>query len=132
MDAANQSIEIGDIYWGPAMSRTALSTEANFLFAKYAFDELGYRRYEWKCNALNAPSRQAAERFGFTFEGHFRRATIVRGRSRDTTWYAMISEEWPALKAAYEQWLAPQNFDTNGQQKTALSALTAKALGRKA
>ena len=131
IDAANQSIEIGDIYWGPAIARTPVTTEANLLFATYAIERLGYRRYEWKCNALNAPSRRAAERFGFTYEGHFRRNAIVRGRSRDTSRYAMIGEEWPVLKAAYEQWLAPANFTADGKQKTALRALTAKALGRK-
>jgi RimJ/RimL family protein N-acetyltransferase len=130
IDPANQSIEIGDIYWGPAISRSAISTEANYLFASYAFDALGYRRYEWKCNALNAPSRRAAERFGFTYEGLFRRAVIVRGRTRDTTWFAMIDEEWPALKAAYERWLDPANFDGEGRQRTSLGALTAAALGR--
>ncbi|MEM7249966.1 MAG: GNAT family protein [Pseudomonadota bacterium] len=121
-------IEIGNIYWGPAISRSPVTTEANFLFARYIFDELGYRRYEWKCNALNAPSRRAALRFGFRYEGLFRRAVIVRGRTRDTTWYSVIEEEWPGLKAAYEQWLAPDNFDTNGQQKTRLTDLT-RALG---
>lgn len=126
----HQCIETGSIYWGPAISRSPVSTEANFLFAKYVFDALGYRRFEWKCDALNAPSRRAAERFGFTYEGHFRRAVIVKGRSRDTTWFAMIDEEWPALKAAYEQWLDPANFDAAGQQKTRLGDLTAKALGR--
>ena len=129
IDPANQSIEIGNIYWGPAISRSPVTTEANFLFAKYIFD-LGYRRYEWKCDALNAPSRKAAERFGFTYEGHFRRAVINKGRSRDTTWFAMIGEEWPALKAAYERWLDPANFDAKGQQKTSLADLTAQALGR--
>lgn len=128
IDPANQSIEIGDIYWGPAISRSQVTTEANFLFASYAFDRLRYRRYEWKCNALNMPSRQAAERFGFTYEGLFRRASIVRGRSRDTTWFAMIGEEWPALKAAYERWLDPANFDADGRQRTSLSSLTAAAL----
>ncbi len=132
IDPPNQAIEIGDIYWGPGISRTAISTEANYLFASYAFDRLGYRRYEWKCNALNMPSRKAAERFGFTYEGLFRRATIVRGRSRDTTWFAMIEEEWPALKAAYERWLDPANFDANGQQRISLADLTNAALGRKA
>jgi RimJ/RimL family protein N-acetyltransferase len=126
-----QSIEIGNIYWGPAISRSQVTTEANFLFAQYVFDVLGYRRYEWKCDALNAPSRAAAERFGFTYEGHFRRAVINKGRSRDTTWYAMIDEEWPALKAAYQAWLDPGNFDANGKQKTALSALTKKALEKR-
>ena len=127
---AHRCIETGSIYWGPAISRTPVSTEANFLFAKYVFDDLGYRRFEWKCDALNAPSRRAAERFGFTYEGHFRRAVINKGRSRDTTWFAMIDEEWPALKAAYEQWLAPANFDENGQQRISLGVLTAAALGR--
>lgn len=129
---AAQSIEIGNIYWGPAISQTPVTTEANFLFAKYVFDDLGYRRYEWKCDALNAPSRRAAERFGFTYEGLFRRAVINKGRSRDTTWFAMIGEEWPRLKAAYGTWLDPRNFDANGQQKQALGALTAAALGARA
>ena len=127
---AHRCIETGSIYWGPAISRTPISTEANYLFAKYVFDELGYRRFEWKCDALNAPSRSAAERFGFTYEGHFRRAVIVKGRSRDTTWFAMVDEDWPALKAAYEQWLAPENFDATGQQRVSLAVLTAAALGR--
>jgi len=125
-----QCIEIGNIYWGPGMAGTRVATEANFLFMRYIFDELGYRRYEWKCNALNAPSRSAAQRFGFQYEGHFRRAVIVRGRSRDTSWFSIIREEWPALKAAYEQWLAPENFDKSGKQKSRLSALTAAALGK--
>lgn len=121
----HQCIEIGNIYWGPAISQSPVTTEANFLFAKYVFDELGYRRYEWKCDALNAPSRRAALRFGFRYEGHFRRAVIIRGRTRDTAWFAVIEEDWPALKAAYEQWLSPDNFDAQGQQKTRLSELTA-------
>jgi len=127
---AHRCIETGSIYWGPAISRTPVATEANYLFAKYVFEDLGYRRFEWKCDALNAPSRRAAERFGFTYEGHFRRAVIVRGRSRDTTWFAMTDEEWPSLKAAYEQWLSPANFDEDGRQKTSLGDLTAAALGR--
>lgn len=126
----HQSIEIGNIYWGPRMAHTAAATEANYLFAEYVFDRLGYRRYEWKCDALNAPSRGAAERFGFTYEGHFRRAIINKGRTRDTTWFAIIDEQWPALKAAYQQWLDPNNFASDGTQKTRLSALTAAALGR--
>ncbi len=128
---AQQSIEIGNIYWGPAIAGTRVATEANYLFAQYIFDTLGYRRYEWKCNALNRPSRRAALRFGFTYEGHFRRAVIVHGRSRDTSWYSIIDEDWSALKDAYEQWLAPDNFDENGQQKTRLSELTKIALQRK-
>lgn len=126
--AANQSIEIGNIYWGPEIAGTRVATEANFLFAQYAFDELGFRRYEWKCNALNAPSRRAALRFGFRYEGHFRRAVIVKGRTRDTSWFSIISDEWPALKTVYQQWLSPENFDDQGNQKTRLSELTA-ALG---
>jgi RimJ/RimL family protein N-acetyltransferase len=128
IDPANQAIEIGHIYWGPAIARSRVTTEANYLFAQYAFEQLGYRRYEWKCNALNAPSRAAALRFGFTFEGHFRRAAIAKGRSRDTTWYAMIGEEWPRLKAAYDAWLDPANFDANGRQRQSLSAMTKAAL----
>lgn len=121
---AHHCIEIGNIYWGPAISQSPVTTEANFLFAQYVFEELGYRRYEWKCDALNAPSRRAALRFGFRYEGHFRRAVIIRGRSRDTAWFSIIDEEWPTLKAAYETWLAPENFDSNGQQRTRLSDLT--------
>lgn len=123
-----QSIEIGNIYWGPAIAGTRVATEANFLFARWVLDELGYRRYEWKCDALNAPSRAAAERFGFTYEGHFRRAAINKGRTRDTTWFAIVDEEWPRLRAAYEQWLDPANFDPAGRQKTRLSDLTRRAL----
>ena len=91
--------------------------------ARYVFETLGYRRYEWKCNALNAPSRRAAERFGFTFEGVFRQHLIVKGRNRDTAWFSMLDSEWPARKAAFERWLAPENFDAAGQQKTSLAAL---------
>ena len=120
----HQSIEIGNIYWGPAISQSPVTTEANFLFAQYVFDELRFRRYEWKCDALNAPSRRAALRFGFKYEGHFRRAVINKGRTRDTTWFAIIDEDWPALKAAYQTWLSPDNFDDNGHQRTRLSNLT--------
>ncbi|MGE3918713.1 MAG: GNAT family N-acetyltransferase [Hyphomicrobiaceae bacterium] len=126
----HRCIETGSIYWGPAISRTPVATEANYLFARYVLDDLGYRRFEWKCDALNAPSRRAAERFGFTYEGHFRRAVIVKGRTRDTTWFAMVDDDWPALKAAYERWLDPANFDGEGRQKESLGALTAAALGR--
>ena len=127
---AHRCIEIGNIYWGPRIAGTRVATEAMYLFAAYVLETLGYRRFEWKCNALNAPSRRAALRFGFTWEGHFRREMIVRGRTRDTAWYAMIDEEWPALKEAYERWLAPENFDAEGLQKTRLSDLTAAALTR--
>lgn len=123
IDPANRVIEIGNIYWGPEMARSRLATEAQYLFMKYAFD-LGYRRYEWKCHALNAPSRAAALRFGFTYEGHFRRAVITKGRTRDTTWFSIIDEEWPVLRQAYEAWLAPDNFNETGRQKRRLSELT--------
>jgi RimJ/RimL family protein N-acetyltransferase len=123
IDPTHRSIEIGGIYWGPSIAGTAVATEANFLFAQYAFDELGYRRYEWKCDALNAPSIRAALRFGFTYEGQFRRAVIVRGRSRDTAWFSMIEEEWPRIRAAYLAWLSPENFDAEGRQRTRLAAV---------
>ena len=125
---AQRCIEIGNIYWGPRIAGTRVATEAMYLFAAHVLETLKFRRYEWKCDALNAPSRRAARRFGFTWEGHFRRAVIVRGRTRDTAWYAMIDEEWPVLKAAYERWLDPANFDAEGKQKTRLSELTAAAL----
>ncbi len=121
------SIEVGNICLTPALQRKRAATEAMASLMGWGFDA-GYRRYEWKCNALNAPSRRAALRFGFRYEGHFRRAVIVKGRSRDTSWFSIISDEWPALKAVYQQWLAPENFDDQGNQKTRLSQLTA-ALG---
>lgn len=126
IDPPARSIEIGNIYWGPAIARTAVTTEANYLFARYAFEDLGYQRYEWKCNALNAPSRAAALRFGFTYEGHFRRATVAKGRVRDTSWYSMIADEWPRLRAGYEAWLEPSNFDAAGRQKHTLASLSGR------
>jgi RimJ/RimL family protein N-acetyltransferase len=118
-------IEVGNIVYTPRLQRTPLGTEAQYLLARYAFETLGYRRYEWKCNALNAPSRRAAERYGFTFEGVFRQHFIVKGRNRDTAWYSMIDSEWPARKAAFERWLAPDNFDKDGRQIQSLAALNA-------
>jgi RimJ/RimL family protein N-acetyltransferase len=115
IDPAFGVIEIGNIYWGPLISRKAAATEAQFLFMKYAF-ELGYRRYEWKCNNANEPSKRAAERFGFKFEGVFRQHMVQKGKNRDTAWYSVIDGEWPALKAAYEAWLSPDNFDADGKQ----------------
>jgi RimJ/RimL family protein N-acetyltransferase len=115
--------EVGNILYAPALQRTALGTEAQYLLARYVFETSGYRRYEWKCNALNEPSCRAARRFGFTFEGIFRQHMIVRGRNRDTAWYSMLDSEWPARKAAFERWLAPENFDAGGRQRTSLSAL---------
>ena len=114
------SIEIGGVYWGPGMARTPLATEALYLFARHAFDDLGYRRFEWKCNNCNEPSKAAARRFGFQYEGLFRQDRIVKGESRDTAWFSMIDGEWPALRAEYERWLAPDNFDADGMQKTRL------------
>jgi RimJ/RimL family protein N-acetyltransferase len=129
IDPPNRVIEVGNILYTPAMQRTAGATEAQYLFARHVFEDLGNRRYEWKCNALNAPSRRAAERFGFTFEGIFRQHMIVKGRNRDTAWFAMLDSEWPARKAAYERWLAPDNFDAKGRQKLKLSELMPKGNG---
>ena len=123
IDPANRVIEVGNIMYTPAMQRTPGATEAQYLFAAYVFDTLGYRRYEWKCNALNAPSRRAAERLGFSFEGIFRQAVIVKGRNRDTAWYSMLDGEWPVAKAAFERWLAPGNFDAAGRQRQGLASL---------
>ncbi|HWV54174.1 GNAT family protein [Pseudorhodoplanes sp.] len=115
-------IEVGHITYSPALQRTPLGTEAQFLLARYAFDTLGYRRYEWKCNALNAASRRAAERYGFTFEGTFRQHMIVKGKNRDTAWYSIIDTEWPARRASFERWLAPSNFEAQGRQKASLAS----------
>jgi RimJ/RimL family protein N-acetyltransferase len=117
---AMRVIEVGNIVYSPALQRTPLATEAQYLIARYAIETLGYRRYEWKCNALNAASKRAAERFGFTYEGLFRQHMIVKGRSRDTAWFSILDSEWPARKAAFERWLAPENFDRDGRQKTKL------------
>jgi RimJ/RimL family protein N-acetyltransferase len=116
-------IEVGHIVLSPNLQRTPLATEAQYLLARYAFEELGNRRYEWKCNALNAPSRRAALRFGFSFEGILRHHMIVKGRSRDTAYFSMLETEWPARKAAFEQWLSPENFDSAGRQKMSLASL---------
>ena len=117
-------IEIGHIWFAPMLQRTAAATEALFLMARLAFDGLGYRRLEWKCNALNESSRQAALRLGFTFEGIFRQHLIVKGRNRDSAWYSILDGEWPRLRACFEQWLAADNFDEAGRQKVALRELT--------
>jgi RimJ/RimL family protein N-acetyltransferase len=119
---APRVIEVGYIVYAPAMQRTRLATEALFLLARYAFEELGYRRYEWKCDSLNAPSRRAALRFGFVFEGIFRQHMIVKARNRDTAWYSIIDSEWPARRRAFERWLAPDNFTPDGRQKQSLAA----------
>jgi RimJ/RimL family protein N-acetyltransferase len=119
---AHGSIEVGHVYFSPLAQRTRVATEAMYLMMRRAF-EGGYRRYEWKCDALNAPSRAAAERLGFTYEGIFRQATVVKGRNRDTAWYAAIDSEWPRLSAAFEAWLAPENFDAGGRQRESLASL---------
>jgi RimJ/RimL family protein N-acetyltransferase len=121
-------IEIGHIWLGLGLQRTRGATEAIYLLARHAFDDLGYRRFEWKCNAANAASRRAAERFGFTFEGIFRQHQIVKGRNRDTAWYAMLDHEWPAIRAAFEAWLDDDNFDENGRQRQRLEELRALTL----
>ena len=113
-------IELGSIYWGPAIARKRVATEACYLHLQYAFDTLGYRRFEWKCNDRNAASKRAALRFGFTWEGTFRQHMVIKGANRDTAWFSIIDDEWPALRAAFEHWLAPGNFDGQGQQREAL------------
>ena len=115
-------IELGSIYWGPAIARSRVATEAFSLHARYAFDVLGYRRFEWKCNDRNAPSKRAAGRFGFTYEGLFRQHMWVKGASRDSAWYSMIDGEWPAICSAFERWLEPGNFDAAGRQRSRLEA----------
>lgn len=117
------SIEVGFISFSPALQQTRAATEAMFLMMQWAF-EAGYRRYEWKCDALNRPSRRAAQRLGLSYEGIFRQAVVVKGRNRDTAWFAAIDKEWPALKEAFSVWLAPGNFDAEGRQKERLSDLT--------
>jgi RimJ/RimL family protein N-acetyltransferase len=120
-------IEIGGIWFGASLRRSAAATEAIYLLAAHAFDELGYRRLEWKCDALNQASRRAAERFGFTFEGVFRQHMVIKGRNRDTAWYAITDGEWPAIRDGFEAWLSPENFDEAGHQRRRLGELTAVA-----
>jgi RimJ/RimL family protein N-acetyltransferase len=124
-----RAVEVGHILLSPLLQRTPLATEAQYLLARYTFESLRYRRYEWKCDALNAASRQAALRFGFSFEGVFRDHMIVKGRSRDTAWFAMLESEWPARKAAFEQWLAPENFSADGTQRRKLRELHSLSRG---
>lgn len=127
IDPKSGSIEVGHLAFSPLLQRTRAATEAMYLMMRRAF-ELGYRRYEWKCDALNEPSRRAAQRLGFTFEGVFRQATVYKGRNRDTAWFSVIDREWPALRAAFERWLDPANFDEEGRQRERLSDLTRQAL----
>jgi RimJ/RimL family protein N-acetyltransferase len=116
-------IEVGGINYSPRLQRRPAATEAMFLLMRRVFDELGYRRYEWKCDSLNAPSRAAAQRLGFRDEGLFRQATVYKGRNRDTAWYSILDSEWPALRVAFERWLDPANFDRDGRQRTSLRSL---------
>ena len=116
-------IEVGHVLYSPALQRTRLATETQYLLARYVFESLGYRRYEWKCDALNAPSRRAALRYGFIYEGTFRQYMIAKGRNRDNSWYSMLDSDWPTRKANFERWLAPENFDSEGRQKVSLAAL---------
>jgi RimJ/RimL family protein N-acetyltransferase len=124
MDPANGVIEVGNILMAPSLQRTTAATEAMYLMARHVFEDLGYRRYEWKCNAANAPSRRAALRLGFTFEGIFRQHMIVKCQNRDTAWFSMLDSEWPARKAAFEAWLDPANFDDAGKQRKSLVQLS--------
>jgi len=124
-------IEIGHIWLSAPLKRTTAATEAIFLLLREAFDRMGYRRVEWKCDALNAASRSAAERFGFTFEGIFRKHMLVKGRSRDTAWYAIVDDDWAATRSGFQAWLADQNFDRAGVQRQRLSALITQARGRR-
>jgi RimJ/RimL family protein N-acetyltransferase len=127
INPAMRTIEVGFVVYSPALQRTPLATEAQYLLARYVFETLGFRRYEWKCDALNTGSRRAALRYGFTFEGIFRQHMIVKGRNRDTGWLSMLDGEWPARKAAFERWLAPDNFDADGRQRASLSAMNGAA-----
>jgi RimJ/RimL family protein N-acetyltransferase len=125
IDPMHGVIEVGSITYSPRMKRSRVGTEAMYLLMRLAFDELGYRRFEWKCDSLNAASRAAAVRYGFTFEGIFRRAIVYKGRSRDTAWYSITAEEWPRMRLAFETWLAPENFDGSGRQRRQLSTIRA-------
>ena len=124
IDAPNGVIEVGNVMFSPQLQRTPAATEAMYLMARNVFEELGYRRYEWKCNALNLPSRRAALRLGFTFEGIFRQHMVIKGQNRDTAWFSMLDSEWPERKGAFEAWLAPENFDADGRQKRALGSFS--------
>ncbi len=123
IEPVHRVIEVGSILFTRRLQRTVGATEAMYLMARHVFEDLGYRRYEWKCNALNAPSRSAALRLGFTFEGIFRQHMIIKGRNRDTAWFSMLDSEWPKRKAAFERWLDPSNFDASGRQRLSLSVL---------
>lgn len=125
-DSANGVVEIGGVAHGPAMSRSPLATEVHYLLARHVFDDLGYRRYEWKCHNENEPSKVTAKRYGFSFEGVFRQHMLSKGKNRDTAWFSMIDSEWPVIRAAFEAWLAPENFDETGRQRRRLEDLRAE------
>ncbi|MEI2264608.1 GNAT family N-acetyltransferase [Erwinia sp. CGal63] len=127
IEPAHGVMEVGHVAFSPALKRTPLSTESHFLLMRYAFEQLGYRRYEWKCDSLNAPSRKAAERLGFQYEGLFRQAIVYKGRSRDTAWFSVIDSEWPLLHRTFERWLDASNFDEKGEQRQSLTALRQQA-----
>ena len=132
IDNTHGVIEIGSIHWGPSIARSPVATEALFLHARHAFDDLGYRRYEWKCNNDNLPSKRAALRFGFSYEGLFRQHMVAKGKNRDTAWFSMIDAEWPEIRAGFEAWLDPSNFDAAGQQKRRLEECRAAESGKAA
>jgi RimJ/RimL family protein N-acetyltransferase len=123
IEPRHRVIEVGNIIFTPALQRSSGATEAMYLMARHVFDDLGYRRYEWKCNALNQPSRRAALRLGFVFEGVFRQHMIIKGRNRDTAWFSMLDSEWPLRRENFERWLAPSNFDSAGRQSASLSSM---------
>ncbi|VTM17426.1 Putative ribosomal N-acetyltransferase YdaF [Raoultella terrigena] len=127
IDANNGVIEVGHVHFSPLLSRTAMATEAHWLLMRYAFETLGYRRYEWKCNSLNEPSRRAARRLGFHYEGRFRQALVIKGHNRDTDWFSIIDAEWPQIDSAMQRWLASDNFSADGQQIRTLESLRPQA-----
>ncbi|KAF9701652.1 hypothetical protein EKO04_001166 [Ascochyta lentis] len=128
MDLPNRVVEVGSILYTPTLQRTPAATEAMYLLARYVFEELGFRRYEWKCNSLNKPSRRAAQRLGFLYEGTFRQHMIIKGRNRDTSWFSMLDSDWPEIRKGFEAWLDKENFDEEGKQKRKLEDLRAKTL----
>ena len=128
IDAQNGVIEVGHVHFSPLLSRTAMATETQWLLMRYVFDTLGYRRYEWKCNSLNEPSRRAAQRLGFHFEGRFRQALVIKGHNRDTDWFSIIDSEWPLIDKAMQRWLATGNFSPDGQQRATLESFRASAV----
>ena len=130
VDQTHGVIEVGHITYSPRLKRSRAGTEAMFLLMTRVFDELKYRRYEWKCDSLNAPSRRAAERYVFAYEGIFRQAIVYKGRNRDTAWYAMTDRDWPLVRAAFERWLAPGNFDAEGSQRRTLSEIRSELTGK--